>query len=67
MKILVLPFHESVMQADITMLFTEKRDLMVQSDPWQNPTNVEPLKDVIQPWNPDVAKHLFLQRFHELY
>ena len=64
---LVLPFHESVTQADITMLFTEKRDLMTQSDPWQNPTNVGPLKGPIQPWDPDVAKSQYLLRFDELY
>lgn len=62
-----LPLAEppSVKKADTAMLSTEARDLMapLHSD-WTQP--VDPLPFMIEPWNNDKAKDMFMKRFFEL-
>ena len=53
---------------NLIMLATEQRDLLPpHDDEWALLKGIEPCKDVIQPWPPEAARMLFLQRFHELY
>lgn len=62
------PLNRSVKRADLIMLATEQRDLLPShDDEWALLKGIEPCKDVIQPWPPEAARMLFLQRFHELY
>lgn len=62
-----LPIQEppSVKKADTKLLATEARDLMapLHSD-WVQP--VSPLPFVIESWEPQKAKDMFMQRFFEL-
>ncbi len=62
-----LPFQEpaSVKKADTKLLATEARDLMspLHSD-WDQP--VEPLPFLIEPWDHQKAKDMFMKRFFEL-
>lgn len=62
-----LPIQEppSVKKADTKLLATEARDLMspLHSD-WVNRTT--PLPFVIEAWEPQKAKNMFMQRFYEL-
>lgn len=62
-----LPFEEppSVKAADVQLLVTEARDLMVnkRSD-WE--LKVEPLPFKIEAWTPDQAEDNFMKRFGEL-
>lgn len=62
-----LPMAEppSVKKADTALLYTEARDLMspFHSD-WEQ--KVDPLPFLIEPWNHDRAKDMFMKRFFEL-
>lgn len=62
-----LPMKEpaSVKLADTKLLATEARDLMSPLHPdWQQP--VEPLPFVIESWDQEKAKDMFMKRFFEL-
>lgn len=59
------PIPNDVHHADVVMLMTEKRDLMVP-EPASWGIDVEPLPDIIQPLPPQEAKTAFLARFNEL-
>lgn len=57
----------SVKEADIILLATEQRDLMpAHDDEWALIANVTPLHETINPMQPDAAKALFIDRYHEL-
>lgn len=59
--------HESVKAADRTALVTEKRDLMPAGfDLWQDFKDVAPRERPITPLPPQLARNLFLNRYHEL-
>lgn len=61
-----LPLEEpkEVKAADMRLLVTEQRDLMVNAGPeWYD---VNPLLDLITPWTAEVAKEEFLKRFNAL-
>ena len=61
-----LPLEEpkEVKAADMRLLVTEQRDLMVNAGPeWYD---VKPLLDPIIPWTAEVAKEEFLSRFKSL-
>lgn len=51
--------------ADRTLLATEVRDLVPQQCLYEEPDEV-PLRDTLTPWEPFVAKVMFLHRFGEL-
>jgi len=61
-----LPFQEpeSVKQADLTLLYTEKRDLLTMHQDWG--WKVEPLPDPIVPLSPEQARMTFINRFLQL-
>jgi len=62
---ITLPLDPSIKAADLTMLATEKRDLMPPHDHIEWP-GVEPLADVILPLPPAMAYQLFMSRYREL-
>jgi hypothetical protein len=58
----------SVKRADLTMLATEKRDLMPgTAEVWAQLAGVTPLTGSLTPMHPEVAKFKFLSRFLELW
>lgn len=68
-----LPLPESVRRADLIMLATEQRDLMpAHDDAWASIAGIEPLEGVspghpaISPVDPELARKMFLGRFHHL-
>jgi uncharacterized protein len=63
---LQLPEPLEIKWADNVILMTEKRDVMGPS-PAKWVECAEPLTFTIVPWSPDLAEHLFLERFHELF
>ncbi len=55
---------QSVKDADLVLLRTEQRDLMHKdSGLWTITEGFEPLRQVIKPWPPKVARVRFLKRF----
>lgn len=63
-----LPDYEPkiVKRFDLVLLVTEKRDLLAPSDePWPD-YGVEPLRHKLETWNPENARRIFLERFHDL-
>lgn len=53
--------------ADMIMLATEKRDLMINSvGEWDILKGVQPLPDKIRPWSSAEAEHKFLNMFFEV-
>lgn len=63
-----LPEHldPSVKKADIILLLTEQRDLMLNNDVWEGSAEYKPLEEVIVPLNPKDAERLFLNRYNLL-
>lgn len=63
-----LPFVEPpiVKLADLTLLATEKRDLMLDSDEVEWGDLPQPLPDAIEPWPWQRAREMYLARFREL-
>ena len=62
-----LPIQEpgSVKKADLILLATEARDLLtIQRGDWD--LNIEPLPFLIESWEPQKAKDMFMKRFFEL-
>jgi hypothetical protein len=56
-----------VKDADLVMLATEKRDLMPgDRHTWECIAGRRPLVDRIEPWTPEMARVMFLNRFDEL-
>jgi hypothetical protein len=65
---LTMPIPQSVHVADLVLLATEARDLMVApSCPWNSIAGISPLGDKIVPWEPHEAESAFLHRFDELF
>lgn len=58
------PQPRCVSAADLRMLATERRDLMPGDDVWAVIADVEPLEEVIEPWDPRDARETFLFEFH---
>lgn len=60
----------SVKRADLILLASEKRDLMLPDVPgdedWDCISGIEPTPARITPWAPSAAKFLFLDRFAEI-
>ncbi len=64
---LTLPLSDYTHRADQIMLATEKRDLMPPTDDdWFAGTDIVPLPQRICPCPPNVAKRMFLERYHYL-
>lgn len=62
----VLKSH-CIKQADLILLATEKRDLLVAgTKPWKIPKDIEPLSKRIEPWGWLNAQHRFIGRYKEL-
>jgi hypothetical protein len=56
------PMPDVVKQADIILLFTERRDLMAAPPrPWTG--HAEPMEARIVPWTPSLARSEFIKRF----
>ncbi len=55
---------ESVKEADLRLLETERRDLMTAAELWT--TGATPLPDKIEPWWPKDAEIRFLRRYERL-
>lgn len=61
------PLPVEVKEADLRLLYTEKRDLMPKSGPdWPLPPGITPLEHRISPKTPAEAEKEFLSRFQEL-
>lgn len=60
------PMPEIVDVADNTILATEKRDLMNPALLEENELIVEPMPQIIKPWDPEIAKARFLQKWNEI-
>lgn len=58
--------HPEVKLADVRMLVTEKRDLMVGPDPKPWELKVEPYEWRLYPWPAAYAEQCFLERIREL-
>lgn len=63
---LPFPMHPCIKVADLTLLATEKRDLMPLSDEWEIIKGVPRLPYSIWPVTPPMAKKMFLDRYKEL-
>jgi hypothetical protein len=62
------PMPQSVHLADITLLATEKRDLMPPGNRhWTCLDGITPLTDVIEPWEPREAERMFMGHFTNLF
>ena len=60
------PWTEEVLEADVRMLATERRDLLAPAPaPW-GIEHVKPYRDRVAPMNPDRARVMFLRRYEEL-
>lgn len=58
------PEPPCVRAADLTMLATERRDLMPGDDVWEVIADVAPLPEQIEPWEPRDARETFLFEYH---
>lgn len=64
---LEMPIPRGVKRADLELLATEARDLMLYPHPANWDLGVAPLADIyITPWAPQVAERMYLERFREL-
>jgi hypothetical protein len=66
---LEFPWPGEVVNADMLMLAVEGRDLMGGTDHWDIALPALPPRSVLNiadPWSPDLAEQMFLQRFEEL-
>ena len=62
-----LPLPQSVKQADLIMLATEKRDLLPANiGPWPLLDGIQPLREHINPLQPGDARDVFMARYFEL-
>ena len=58
---------ERIKHADMVMLATERRDLLLPTDDeWACLDGIAPRFEQITVWDPETAKALFLERFEEL-
>ena len=57
----------NIKKADLSALFTEKRDVLNMTSDWGWGENIELFKDKIIPLPPNEAKLLFIKRFIELF
>lgn len=62
---LSMPQPVSVSEADVRVLFTEKRDLL-KKEPLDWGWSAEPLPRIIKPWPPVVARYQFIYRYIEI-
>lgn len=62
------PHLPGVKHADLVLLATEKRDLLIWDDPepWPCLDGIEPLPQTITPWSPRLAEATFLRDFNLL-
>lgn len=64
---LPFPLHPAVKNADLRMLMTEKRDIMLQTGQCQKEwPDIEPYKFKIRPCEPEVSKAMFLDMYTNL-
>lgn len=57
----------TIKEADNRALMTERRDLLITTDHvWSGQTKFPPFSKRIEPMPPQIAEHLFLNRFQEL-
>ena len=57
---------DDVKLADMIMLKTEQRDLMLNTDEWSFAPNIKPMPVKIVPASSDFAMLMFMKRFNEL-
>lgn len=61
------PLDPCIKAADLVLLKTEQRDLMNNSDAWQDVTDIAPLPQIIDPWVlPRRAQVEFLTRYFDI-
>jgi len=64
------PMPPEIRTADLTMLLTEKRDLMpkrpVDAEHWPAYPDIKPLPGIVVPWASEFARDAFLRRYYEL-
>lgn len=60
--------HFLIKEADLTLLATERRDLLCERtrEPWDCLAGIQPLPQIIKPWPADVAKDFFLEAFNKI-
>lgn len=59
--------HAEIKHADLVMLATERRDLLLPSnDRWECLDGIEPRVEQIIAWDPETAKQMFLKLFGEM-
>lgn len=58
--------HWIVREADLVLLETEYRDLLPASGMWEHHEGIRPMTNTIKPIPANMAKELFIQRFHQL-
>lgn len=58
----------SVRHADLRLLATERRDLMIDDGrEWPMLAGIDPLPETIEPWSPAEAKRRFIEAFERLF
>jgi len=64
------PMPPEIRKADLTMLLTEKRDLMLRHPDdkvhWPEYPDISPLPGVVMPWTSEFARDAFLRRYYEI-
>lgn len=55
-----------IKEADMRLLATEARDLMGDPQDWSSLSGLEPFKESIECWAPDLTKFLFLEMYNSL-
>ncbi len=63
---LSFPWPAQIKHADNVVLFTEKRDIVVDKAAWSGEENFTPLRTSIMPMLPSYAEAAFMMRFWEL-
>jgi 5'-deoxynucleotidase YfbR-like HD superfamily hydrolase len=64
---LSLPMPSEIKDADLRMLATERRDLLnPPPESWRNKKQLRPFDIEIEPWNPEWAERMFLDRYRVL-
>lgn len=63
---LSLPEPFEVKDADVVLLYTERRDMLKVQRFWSLSDQVKLLPNILEAWSPREAEALFLKRYHQL-